>query len=335
MKEYNLVTILSIDGGGVKGLLPARILEEIRKRLDTVGEKRRFFELFDLIAGTSTGAIIALGLSLKNPAGGDKFSASEIVDMYKTRGKEIFPHSNLNAVHTAVQAFRFKHPAVSFEKLLMEFFGDNTLKDAETNLLITSFDTEAMEPHCMKLRPQIGDWVNDYNYYMRDAARASGAAPTYFPPAQISPVGKKQLKFSLVDGAVFANNPSGLAYIEASRIFPKETEFLILSLGTGNSRHGYLYQDVHSWGFMEWINPIKEFPIGAMMSSGQSEAVNHQLKRLDNVHYIRLNTMLTGEIRSMDDSSNTNMKRLSSSADKMIEEFSDQIDEVCHLLSSQ
>ena len=242
-----MVTILSIDGGGVKGLLPARILEEIRQRLDALGEKRRFFELFDLIAGTSTGSLIALGLSLKDETGNDKFSASEIVDLYKTKGKEIFPHSNLNAVHTAVQAFRYKHSAVSFEKLLKEFFGDKTLKDAETNLLITSFDTEAMEPHCMKRRPSREDWLDDYNYYMRDAARASSAAPTYFPPVQISPVGEEQIKFSLIDGAVFANNPAGLAYVEASKIFPEEDEFLILSLGTGNSKHGYSFSNVHSW----------------------------------------------------------------------------------------
>lgn len=329
-----MVTILGIDGGGIKGLLPAMVLKEIRQRLDSAGEKRQFFELFDLISGTSTGALIALGLSLKHEDGGERFSASDIVNLYKKRGRDIFPPSH-KVVHTAVQAFRYKYHPESYERMLMDLFGDKTLKDAKTNLLITSFNTEKMEPHCMKHRPEKGDWVDDPNYYMRDVARASSAAPTYFPPAYISPVGAPEVKFSLIDGAVFANNPAGLAYVEAAKIFPRETEFLILSLGTGDSVTGYSYNDVRSWGYLEWVNPMKGFPIGSMMAAGQSEAVNHQLKRLGNVHYFRININLHGLSLALDDASEQNLDRLTKSAKEMIAKYDSEIEEVCKLLISK
>ncbi len=320
-------TILSIDGGGIRGVLPARILQEIRRRLDSEGEERPFYQLFDLVAGTSTGALIALALSLSNEDGSECYTASSIVDLYEKRGREIFPYSYQRPIHTAIQAFRHKYSSEFYEKLLYDFFGDNTMQDACTNLIITSFDTEAMEPHCMKKRNE-----PDINYYMRDAARASSAAPTFFPPAYISPVGDEDKKFSLIDGAVFANNPAGLAYVEAQKIFPNEKEFIILSLGTGDFKQGYSYGEVRSWGYMEWVNPMKNFPIGSIMSAGQSEAVNHQLKRIANVKYYRISVDIMGSGFSIDDAREENMKSLSNYADQMIKIHDNEISEICRYL---
>ncbi|HUZ17219.1 MAG TPA: patatin-like phospholipase family protein [Spirochaetia bacterium] len=330
-----MITILSIDGGGIRGLLPARILQEIRRRLDGAGERRPFSVLFDLIAGSSTGALIALALSLLNADGSERYSSAEIVELYARRGTEIFPPSLRAALRTAVQVFRHKYPAEPFEHLLREIFGDATLRSAATNLLITSFDTEAMQPHCMKRRPARGDWIDDDDYYMRDAARASAAAPTYFPPARIRPIGTTERGFSLIDGAVFANNPSGLAYVESTKIFPSASEFLILSLGTGDAQQGYSYGELHSWGYIEWVNPMKGFPIGAIMSAGQSEAVSHQLKRMKGVRYFRLNISLDGCSQGMDDASRKNLACLNSLADQMIALNQAAIEEVCALLAAK
>ncbi len=125
-------------------------------------------------------------------------------------------------LHTAVQVFRNKYSAVPFENLLYDYFSDIKMSEADTNLLITSFDTDRMQPHCMKNRLPTEKWPEDPDYLMRDAARASAAAPTFFPPALISPVGSPELKYSLIDGGVFASNPAGIAYVEATKIFPKE-----------------------------------------------------------------------------------------------------------------
>lgn len=327
-----MVTILSIDGGGIRGLLPARVLEEIRRRLDGSGESRPFFDLFDLIAGTSTGALIALALALPDDDGTERFTASQIVELYERRGTELFPASFRSALHTAVQAFRHKYSAEPLERLLREVFGDASLRGAATNVLVTSFDTEAMQPHCMKHRPRRGDWTDDPDYYMKDAARASAAAPTYFPPAHVSPIGEPDRRLSLIDGAVFANNPSGLAFVESTKIFPQESEFLVLSLGTGDPQQGYLYKDVHSWGYVEWVSPMKGFPIGAMMSAGQSEAVGHQLNRMRGVRYVRMNVPLDGCSLAMDDASKRNLSCLASLADRMIERNDAEINEIFRTL---
>ena len=329
-----MVTLLTIDGGGIRGLLPARVLQEIQRRLVRAGDTAPLARHFDLIAGTSTGALIALGTALPEPGGAERYSASDIVDLYPRRGKEIFPRALGATVHTAVQAFHNKYAAAGLERLLEEVFGDAPLSSAATNLLITSFDTMAMQPHCMKHRPLRPGQAPDFDYYMRDAARASTAAPTYFPPAHISPIGSPETKFSLIDGGVFANNPSGLAYVESTKIFPKEEDFLILSLGTGNEHHGYSYQEIHSWGYVEWVNPVKGFPLGAIVSAGQSEAVIHQLSRMSGVRYIRINTPLRGCSTSIDDSSKKTLDCLNRIADTMIASHETQIEEVCRLLAS-
>ena len=328
-----MVTILSIDGGGIRGLLPAKVLQEIRFRLEKRGELRTYSELFNLVAGTSTGSLIALAVSLRNKDGSECFPSKTIVDLYKSRSAEIFPLSYRSALHTAVQAFRNKYSAEPFEKLLLDFFGDKKLSDAETNLLITSFDTNSMQPHCMKNRMPKEKWTDDPDYLMRDVARASAAAPAYFSPAFISSVESPQMKYSLIDGGVFASNPAGLAYVEATKIFPDEKEFLILSLGTGKSCHGYSFEEIHSWGYVEWVNPKKGFPIGAIMSAGQSEAVNHQLSRLDNVRFIRINTILHEKSISIDDAGKDHISTLLKTADLMINSNDELIEEACEILS--
>lgn len=329
-----MVTLLTIDGGGIRGLLPARVLQDIEQRLRGAGDTATLARHFDLIAGTSTGALIALGTALAGRNGTERYTASDIVELYLRRGKEIFPHALGATVHTAVQAFHNKYAAAGLEGLLHEVFGNAPLSSATTNLLITSFDTEAMRPHCMKHRPTHGGQEAAFDYYMRDAARASTAAPTYFPPARISPIGSPEIKFSLIDGGVFANNPSGLAYVETTKIFPEERDFLILSLGTGNEHHGYGYHEIHSWGYVEWVNPVKGFPLGAIVSAGQSEAVIHQLSRMAGVRYIRIDAALRGCNTSIDDSSRKNLDCLNRIADKMIAANETQIEEVCRLLAS-
>ncbi len=328
-------TILSIDGGGIRGILPARILQEMRRRLDVSGDNRPFHEMFDLIAGTSTGALIALALTSVDNEGKERFPVSDIVDLYKVRGKEIFPPSAMQPIRTAIQAFRFKYSPEIYERFLYDYFGDTTIQDAATNLIITSFDTEAMEPHCIKKRDDQEGACVDYNYYMRDAARASSAAPTFFPPAYISPIGLEDKKYSLIDGAVFANNPAGLAYVEAQKMFPGENEYLIVSLGTGDFKQGYSYDEVHSWGYMEWVNPMKNFPIGSIMAAGQSEAVNHQLRRISNVKYFRFNIEISGSGFSIDDAGEKNIKSLLGYAEKMIKKHECEISDICRLLNAR
>ncbi len=326
------MTILSVDGGGIRGLLPVRVLDEIRRRLEAAGSRKPLAGLFDLVAGTSAGAIVALGITVTNSAGEPRYSPGEILELYERRGTEIFPVSFRSMLQTAVQAVRFKYAPTGLCRVLADTFGDSTLRDAASYLLITSFDTEAMQPHCMKYLPDRCEPSDRPNYRMRDAARASSAAPTYFPPARISPIGHPNRHFTLVDGAVFANNPAGLAFVEATKIFPDESEFVVLSLGTGDPQQGYSYDEIRRWGYMEWVNPANGFPIGTIMSAGQSEAVSHQLRRISGVRYIRINTPLNGCSPAMDDAGPRNIACLRRQADLMIASHDAEIGQLCEIL---
>jgi len=331
-----VVKILAIDGGGIRGLIPALILHELERRLGAAGEKRSFASIFDLIAGTSTGALIALGLALpksieatsgsRDHASSPALSLDDIVDLYAKRGQEIFPPDLRRKLRSTVQAFRCKYDGTGLDRVLNETFGEATLKDGLTNLLVTSFDSKSMQPHCLKNRPHRLEWADDSNFYMRDAARASSAAPTFFPPALIGPVPDNGERYSLIDGSIFANNPALHAYVEATKIYPNAKEFLILSLGTGDDPKGFPHGDIAKWGFIEWVNPMKRMPLLSMMSAGQSESANHMLKRIDGVRYFRISGKLEGCSLAMDDSSPANLSALRLIAHRIIDDNAGQFD---------
>ena len=357
------VRILSIDGGGIRGLIPALVLREIRNRLRARGGKEKpFASQFDLIAGTSAGALVALGLALpavkqtvdqgvrarsssdgeakggpaallgvppiayeKHPA----YDVDDIVELYLKRGEEIFPRRRFNSLRTVVQAFSDKYDSRGLENVLHDVFGEATVRDALTNVLITSYDTERMEPFFFKKRPRRRQWESDLNFFMRDAARASAAAPTYFEPAFVSPVPQDGKRFCLIDGGVFANNPAMCAYIEARKIFPHATRYLLVSLGTGRTMSSFPYDEIRSWGFIDWIRPGKGTPLATIVGSGQSECTNHQLERLPGVDFFRLEGELLPGHDEIDDASPENLHSLSVIADRIIHAGSDTIDRIC------
>lgn len=317
-EPHRVATILAIDGGGIRGLIPALILADLEQRLKRLGSKKPLVSAFDLIAGSSTGALIALGLALPKPQAKEKdadamrepaFDTQGIVDLYERHGHEIFPPTT-GRIRSTRQIFKSKYDGLEFERLLAGIFGEATLRDGLTNLLITTFDTVSLEPRCMKNRPSRSEWRDDMDFYMKDAARASAAAPTYFPPVEVSPVPANGERYCLVDGSIFANNPSFLAYVETRKIHPEAEEFLIVSLGTGEPPKGYTYGEIAGWGYFEWLNPMRRLPLWSMMAAGQGQSVNHMLGRMEGVHYSRISGILDGCSPDMDDASPANLAAL-------------------------
>ena len=342
-----MVKILSIDGGGIRGLIPALLLRELEGKLRRKGKDLPLGTAFDLIAGTSTGALIALALALPevsataNPSANPSakpstrrpaLSIDRIVDLYESRGIEIFPHSSRLGWREAMQAIKNKYSGAGIEHILADIFGEVTMRHGLTNLLVTAFDPEKMEPRCIKNRPPREEWADDLNFFMRDAARATMAAPTYFPPAEIQPVPANGETYCLVDGALLTNNPAMLAYIEATKIFPEEREFLILALGTGIDQVGYSHKDMRSWGYFGWINPTKGVPLWAMFAAGQSETVNHQLRRIPGVRYIRLNATIDPRECPIDDASPKVIAELKRIAERIAADHRAELDTVAELL---
>src|SRR5919197_214120 len=219
----DVLKILAIDGGGIRGVIPATVLTEIETRMG-----KRTAELFDLVAGTSTGGILALGLFKPDGNGRPQYAASELSALYEREGPRIFDRSPWHTFVSLGSLADEKYPADGIEAVLKEYFGDARLKDAVTETLVTSYELESRQPWFFARHKAIEDpAANDFP--MRFVARATSAAPTYFEPEELpttTPHG------GLIDGGVFANNPAMCAYVEMKKLRP-EADVLVVSLGTG------------------------------------------------------------------------------------------------------
>jgi len=232
----NVVTrpkrLLSIDGGGLKGLIPAEALIAIESQLDTLsGQSRPLCERFDLIGGTSTGAILAVGLALG-------LKAAELRDFYLEFGKKIF-----TKVFLPVR-FWHKYPSGPLETELQKVFGaDSTLGGGKlrTNLLIVSTNATLGATWFFTNNPKGKYFDTNRQLPLWQIVRASSAAPTYFPPQTISvPANGQPEEYEFIDGGVSSyNNPSLQVFLEATNPnyrlgWPAGADkLLLISLGTG------------------------------------------------------------------------------------------------------
>lgn len=312
-----VIKILSIDGGGIRGYIPALVLEKLSYLLKQETGYSDLFSAFDIITGTSSGSLTAMGIAAPDNKEGTegytdkpRYSMTEIVNIYETCRTDIFPERTLERLGMVKQAFHEKYNSSGFEKVLEGMFKKRIMKDCLTNILITSFDILSNRPVIIS---------NDDDFYMKDIARGSSAAPTFFEPALIESISKEK-KYCLIDGAMAANNPAMFAYIKARIKFPNAHRFIILSLGTGRSTKFYKYEQIKNWGFVEWILPSNGTPIYSIMSRAQEGCVSMQLSHIPGIEYYRINPVLEGESLEIDNISFKNMKKLKTAAVKIIEE---------------
>ncbi|CAA6811911.1 MAG: Patatin [uncultured Sulfurovum sp.] len=227
--------ILSLDGGGIRGLYSARMLKRIEKDCGV-----DFYNDFDLIVGTSTGSILAGAIV-------SKIDLDKVVSLYQDEGKNIFK----KRWFTRIGLFRSRYNPKSFEKVLKSIFGDTVLGDIQKPLLINATNIGNSSQFVFKTdfnNQKDGDGnekvlVRDNDIALSDAILASSAAPIYFPPHKV----KTHL---LADGGLWANSPVLVALAEAKKIFNKKPEdVVILSIGTGLEKNDYDI-DTKKWGFL-------------------------------------------------------------------------------------
>lgn len=217
--------VLSIDGGGIRGIIPAMVLEEIERKMG-----KNICQLFDLISGTSTGGILALGLVRPDLNGKPQLTAKDLREVYENDGKIIFKKSVFRKIITLGGLINSRYSAKNIEAILQKYFGETYLGEALTNTLITGYEIERRLPFFLKSHKARN--IPDYNFKTKDIARSTSAAPTYFPPSLVNPDDKSDY-YSLIDGGVYANNPAMCAYVEALTLFPETRNVFLLSLGTG------------------------------------------------------------------------------------------------------
>jgi predicted acylesterase/phospholipase RssA len=323
-----MIKILSIDGGGIRGIIPAMLLAEIEKRTE-----RPVARLFDLIAGTSTGGILALGLSIpKNPPA-PLYAASQLLEMFEREGGRIFSSRLIHKAAACGNLRRPKYPVTGIEQVLLEYFGNSRLSDAATDVLIASYEIERSFPFFF--RSAIARERSDYDFPAREVARATSAAPTYFEPMKLS-TGTFTDHYTLIDGGVFANNPAACALVEARTTQPDTSDFLVVSLGTGELTCCLPYQQAKNWGAIRWALPVLE-----TVFDGVSRTVDYQLRQLlpgasaQCKRYYRFQTTLDDHNHRLDNASPENITALKALAYNLVERESANLEELCRKLTEE
>jgi patatin-like phospholipase/acyl hydrolase len=291
------VKILAIDGGGIRGLIAARVLAEIERRCG-----RPAGELFDLVAGTSTGAIIACALTKPDP-----MPAAEIARIYLEEGPQIFERSLLKRITSANGYLDERYDADGLVASLRRHFGTARLPDVRPAILLTAYDLERRRAVFLRR--------DDY-LSLVDAAHASCAAPSYFEPVRLGSA-------TLIDGGVFATNPSMCAYAQVSGDLE-----LLVSLGTGEHTRRLRYEEVKDWGRLEWARPVLD-----VVFDGTADAVDLQLEALMGAGYVRLQTPLDEASDDLDDVTPENLAALEREAERLIAARDDELDRLCARLA--
>lgn len=363
--------LLSIDGGGIRGIIPAIILAEIEKRTG-----KRVSELFDLIAGTSTGGLVTLGLTKPNPAKPTEaqYTAQQMVELYINYGSRIFDEQESaldEKLERAYQQLRTvlqrlpknlqlpadidvnrlrdpKFPSTGRDEVLTQFLGNTAIKDALTEVFITSYDTELRTPIFFTSNRQAEKIGGNFRKIcegltMKQAAMATSAAPTYFEPYQISTTTTNSGYYSLVDGGVFASNPTSLGIMEAIISHKRDTkevvgldDILVVSLGTGSLTRVYPYEDIRGWGLISWATPIL-----SIISDSQSESVACQLEQLlpeasgQPKQYYRFQGLLNDANDDLDDATEANIANLEQLGRQIIQQREQDLNQLCQQLTGQ
>lgn len=289
--------ILSIDGGGIRGVVPSLWLDHMQQGLSARG-LGAVVDQFDLLVGNSTGALVVAGLAAgKHPA--------ELAHLYEEASRAIFPATPARMLSRArriptqgISAPKFDGRGL--DRVLRLIFGDMTLGELRRPTMLLAYDTLQRAPA----------WLRSYLPEHRDipvwqACRGSAAAPGYFPGHMLQ-LGEREL--SLIDGGVVANNPSVCAIAEALRVDPGvayPSDLLLVSLGTGRHAYPISAHDAGSWGALQWSMPILD-----VVFDGASDNNDIIAAQLVGDHYFRFQIALAQGTASLDDASSDNLGRL-------------------------
>ncbi|MEO8687257.1 MAG: patatin-like phospholipase family protein [Solirubrobacteraceae bacterium] len=306
--------VLSIDGGGIRGLIPALVLAEIERRTG-----RPTAELFDLIAGTSTGGILACGLTRPGPDGKPLHSADALAGLYRTEGPKIFDRSLRKRIASAEGLLDERYDDRALNAALETYLGDARLRDAVTDVLIPAYDFKDRFAFFFRSAQARADAT--YDFSMAEAARATAAAPTYFEPVQVTDAAGART-YSLIDGGVFAVNPAVCAYAEV--VGAGADISVIAALGTGSHTKAYEFEDVKGWGALEWAQPLLD-----MVFDGAADTVDFEATTLSRGRYRRLQAILRYSSDALDDAGEANLRRLEGDAERLIAERSQDIEALC------
>jgi len=260
--------ILSIDGGGIKGLYSSAILEHLEQRFGLASD------YFDMICGTSTGGLIALCLALKMPA-------KEISKIYEEHGLKIFPNRNLLGGIIRQTFWKGKYSDKPLKEVLHNVFNEKKIEDLNNLVCVPSYSLTDARPWVFKR--DHGQLDRDNKALLVDVAMATSAAPTYFPLCEIPYCDHKQF----IDGGVWANNPALVGVIEALTYFVgKNKDFSsieILSISSLNNTAGKPIGLKRERSLINWRNDLFDTSL-----IGQSHFTDYFMTKLCEMNEIKI-----------------------------------------------
>ncbi|XP_073290919.1 patatin-like protein 3 [Primulina huaijiensis] len=327
------VTILSIDGGGIRGIIPGTMLAFLEAKLQELdGPNARIADYFDVVAGTSTGALITTMLTAPGEDNRPAYEAKDIASFYLQHGPNIFPESSRsNFLRKAANLVGGpKYDGKYLRSLIRGLLGNLTVSQTLTDVVIPTFDVKRLQPVIFSTKDGIANASK--NALLSDVCLGTTAAPTYLPPHyfETKDYQGSTRTFDLVDGGLAANNPTllGITHISKEILLKKfetvdmtpmdSTRMLVLSLGSGIAKNEEKYnaEDAARWGLLSWVYNNGATPIIDMFGAASSDMVDIHVSTLfqkinNSIYYIfTKEDMLTGDTSSVDIATIRNLQAL-------------------------
>ncbi|RWR89999.1 patatin-like protein 2 [Cinnamomum micranthum f. kanehirae] len=288
-----MFTVLSIDGGGLRGIIPGTILAFLESQLQELdGKDVRIADYFDVIAGTSTGGLVTTMLAAPDKNNRPMFAAKDIKQFYLENGPKIFPHSGCGVLDTIKNLFRAisgpKYDGKYLHSKVQQLLGNLKIQDTLTDILVPTFDIKLFQPTIFTTyEARIN---SSKNALLSDVCISTSAAPTYLPAHYFETKDHKGnvRDFNLIDGGLTANNPTMLVVSHITKqIHLKNKDyssiesvncrnFLVISLGTGSPKqeHKFTAEKASKWGVLGWLYNGGTTPLIDSFSQGSADMVD-------------------------------------------------------------
>ncbi len=274
------IRILSLDGGGIRGVITATIIEHIENKLKEISNNSgaRISDYFDMIVGTSTGGILSCIYLTPDKNNKAKYSASQALEFYSGLGYKIFNASKYRGMSFRKLFNATMYNQKKIESIFKIYFNDLKMHELIKPCIVTTYDLKRKSSFFFNSRENSS---KEREFYVKDVVRSTSAAPTYFQPAKIKNLVNGTVMIN-IDGGVFANNPAMCAFTECSKTkfnknseYPKIDDMIILSIGTGGGEPELPKSNILSWGIVGWAKSIP-----SIMMDGSIDTVHYQMKKI-------------------------------------------------------
>lgn len=310
--EQEYIRILSICGGGIRGIIPAHVLKYLEQT-----SKKPIAELFDVIVGTSTGAVASVVLTLPGIDNRPRYSTQDLIDFYNKEGKKIFYNPWYHRLLTLDGLIGPKYMTSSRYEVLKKYIGSAYNDQLLNNIVIPTYAIEEEKPVLFF------NWqstkAEDANYAVVDLLMSAISPPGLFPSVVFGDKGKR---FVLVDGAVYANNPELAASLIAMSLYPNK-KYILVSLGTGSTDAILPSLNTVDWGLFQWSKNIISLLVNSNMKF--NEFILQKLFPFPLAIY-HFDTKLGGYDVSLDNVSQKNIRKLNKKGKSLVSKSKEELD---------